>query len=57
LTDTKFRGNRTRSYRTREPLRIVEEVAGWEGHPPDVLQHMLDNLAKLNEQGTQAINE
>jgi rifampin ADP-ribosylating transferase len=57
LTDTKFRGNRTRSYRTREPLRIVEEVADWEGHPPEVLEHMLDNLAKLNEQGTQAINE
>lgn len=57
LTDTKFRGNRTRSYRTREPLRIVEEVTDWEGHPPEVLQHMLDNLVKLSDQGVEAINE
>lgn len=57
LTDTKFRGNRTRSYRTREPLRIIEEVADWEGHPPEVLQHMLDKLTKLTDQGVEAINE
>ena len=57
LTDTKFRGNRTRSYRTREPLRVVEEVADWEGHPPELVQHMLDNLAKLTEEGVEAINE
>lgn len=57
LTDTRFRGNRTRSYRTRDPLRVLEEVVDWEGHPPEVLQEMLDNLARLEEQGTQAINE
>lgn len=57
LTDTRFRGNRTRSYRTREPLRIVEEVRDWEGHPPEVLQHMLDSLAQLKEQGVEAIND
>jgi rifampin ADP-ribosylating transferase len=57
LTDTRFRGNRTRSYRSREPLRVVEEVTGWEGHPPEVLQNMLDSMAKLQEQGIKAINE
>ena len=57
LTDTRFRGNRTRSYRTRDPLRVVEEVTDWEGHPPEVLQHMLDSLAELRRQGIEAIND
>jgi rifampin ADP-ribosylating transferase len=57
LTDNKFPGNPTRSYRTREPLRIVGEVEQWEGHPQDVLQNMLDSIAKAIEQGYEAINE
>jgi hypothetical protein len=57
LTDTRFRGNRTRSYRTRDPLRIVEEVTDWEGHPPDVLQKMLESVAELKRQGIEAIND
>ena len=57
LTDQKFPGNVTRSYRTREPLRVVAEVVGWEGHPPEVLQHMLDNLAKAKAEGVEAIND
>jgi rifampin ADP-ribosylating transferase len=57
LTDKKFPGNPTRSYRTRQPLRIVEEIVDWEPHPPDVLQHMLDHLEELKRQGVEAINE
>ena len=57
LTDQRFAGNPTRSYRTREPLRVVEEVLDWEGHPPEVLQHMLDHLAELKAKGVEAINE
>lgn len=57
LTDTRFRGNRTRSYRTRSPLRIVEEVADWEGHPPEVLQEMRDNIARMKAEGVEAIND
>jgi hypothetical protein len=57
LTDKRFPGNPTRSYRTSEPLRVVEEVVDWEGHPPEVLQHMLDHLKLLKEQGIEAINE
>jgi len=34
----------TRSYRTRHALRIVSEVAGWQGHPPEMLQKMLERL-------------
>ncbi|WNB87119.1 NAD(+)--rifampin ADP-ribosyltransferase [Cellulomonas sp. ATA003] len=57
LTDTRFPGNPTRSYRTREPLRVVDEVTDWEGHPPEVLQHMRDRLAELERQGVEAIDE
>jgi rifampin ADP-ribosylating transferase len=57
LTDKRFPGNPTRSYRSREPLRVVAEVADWAGHPPEVLQHMLDHLAELKAQGVEAIND
>lgn len=57
LTDQKFPGNPTRSYRTREPLRVLREVEGWEGHTPEVLQSMLDHLEDLKRRGIEAINE
>jgi rifampin ADP-ribosylating transferase len=57
LTDKKFPGNPTRSYRTRQPLRVVEEILDWEPHPPDVLQAMRDRLAELDRLGVEAIND
>ncbi len=57
LTDQRFPGNPTRSYRTREPLRVVGEVEDWEGHPADVLQAMRDHLAELERQGVEAIED
>lgn len=57
LTDQRFPGNPTRSYRTRDALRVVEEVTDWEGHPPEVLQTMRDHLADLRRQGVEAIDE
>jgi rifampin ADP-ribosylating transferase len=57
LTDKKFPGNPTRSYRTRHPLRIVGEVREWEGHPPEVLQAMRDHLEELERLGIEAIND
>lgn len=57
LTDQRFPGNPTRSYRTREPLRVVAEVLDWEPHPPEVLQHMRDHLEELERQGIEAIND
>ena len=57
LTDKRFPGNPTRSYRTRDPLRVVREVVDWEPHAPEVLQHMRDHLAELDRQGVEAINE
>ena len=57
LTDKRFPGNPTRSYRTREPLRVVGEVLDWEGHSPEVLQDMRDHLEKLKRLGIEAIND
>lgn len=57
LTDQRFPGNPTRSYRTRDPLRVVREVVDWEPHPPEVLQAMRDNLAVLDARGIEAIND
>jgi hypothetical protein len=57
LTDTRFPGNPTRSYRTRHPLRVVDEVVDWEGHAPEVLQEMRDHLEKLERLGIEAIDE
>ena len=51
VTDKKFPGNPTKSYRTREPLRIVGEVMGWKGHSPEVLQNMKEHLEQLSRMG------
>jgi hypothetical protein len=57
LTDKRFPGNPTKSYRSRDPLRVVDELTDWEGHPPDVLQAMKDHLETLKEQGIEAIDD
>jgi rifampin ADP-ribosylating transferase len=57
VTDKKFPGNVTESYRTRSPLRVVGELHDWEGHSPEALQAMLDGLARLREQGLAVIED
>jgi rifampin ADP-ribosylating transferase len=57
LTDKKFPGNPTRSYRTRQPLLVVGEILDWEGHSPEVLQNMRDQLEELKRLGLEAIND
>lgn len=57
LTDKKFPGNPTKSYRSREPLRVLGEVTNWQGHPPDVLQAMRDNLERLGALGVEPIDD
>jgi len=57
VTNKRFPGNVTRSYRTRHPMRIVEEVRGWEGHPPAALQSMLEHIARLRDQGLDVIED
>lgn len=55
VTNKKFPGNITESYRTRHPLQVVGDVENWQGHAPEVLNGMLDNLARLREQGLDVI--
>jgi len=57
LTDKKFPGNPTKSYRTRDPLRIVGEVADWQGHSPEQLKAMKDHLAHFERLGVDAIED
>jgi len=56
LTDQKFPGNPTQSYRTREPLRVTGEVTEWQGHSPERLKEMKDHLERLKAQGIEAID-
>ena len=57
LTDKKFPGNPTKSYRTKHPLRVAGEVLDWKGHPPELLNAMKANLEKLKQQGIEAIED
>jgi rifampin ADP-ribosylating transferase len=57
VTNRRFPGNVTRSYRTRHPMLIVDEVHDWEGHPPDALQGMLEHIARLRDQGLDVIED
>lgn len=51
LTDKKFPGNPTLSYRSREPLRVIAEVMNWQGHSPEKLQQMKDGVARSKASG------
>ena len=55
VTDKKFPGNPTRSYRTREPVEVVGELVDLVGHSPEQLQTMQDGLAELKRQGLAVI--
>jgi len=57
LTDKKFPGNPTKSYRSRDPLLVTGELTNWEGHAPDVLQAMKDNVERLKQLGIEAIDD
>ncbi len=57
VTDKRFPGNPTQSYRTRHPLRVVRELDDWTGHDPATLAGMLDHLARLREQGLDVIED
>lgn len=57
VTDKRFPGNPTRSYRTREPVRVVGELVDWVGHPPEQLQAMRDGLADLERRGLSVVDD
>ena len=57
LTDKKFPGNPTMSYRSAHPFKVVGQTTIWQGHSPGQLKAMKDGLAKLKEQGIEAIED
>ena len=57
LTDKKFTGNPTKSYRSLYPLKVIGEVINWLGYSPDQLQAMKNHLAELEKQGIEAIED
>jgi rifampin ADP-ribosylating transferase len=57
LTDKKFPGNPTKSYRSTQPFRVVGEVTVWQGHPPEQVKAMKEHLERLREQGINSLNE
>lgn len=56
LTDKKFPGNLSKSYRSTHPFRIVGEVVNWQGHPAEQVKAMKEHLEKLKEQGIDSLN-
>lgn len=57
LTDRKFSGNPTMSYRSTKPFKVVGEVTVWQGHPAEQVKTMKEHLAKLKEQGINSLND
>ncbi|RPI13882.1 MAG: NAD(+)--rifampin ADP-ribosyltransferase [Ignavibacteriae bacterium] len=57
LTDKKFPGNPTRSYRSKHPFKVVGEVTIWQRHTQEHVKAMKDGLAKLKDQGVEAIED
>lgn len=57
LTNRRFRGNPTKSFRSREPLRITGEIVNWQGHSAEALRAMKDGLARLERLGREQIDD
>ncbi len=57
LTDKKFPGNPTKSYRSEHPFKVLGEVVGWQSHPAEQVKAMKDALDKLRERGIESLND
>src|SRR5580658_6373604 len=57
LTDKEYPGNPTKSYRSREPLRVAGEVTDWQGHCAEALEDMKDRIERLRQLGVEAIDD
>lgn len=57
LTDKKFPGNPTKSYFSQHPFKVVGEITIWQGHASEQVKAMKDGLAKLKDQGIEAIED
>lgn len=57
VTDKRFPGNPTRSYRSKSPLKIIAELKAWERHSDEQINHMMASLKKLREEGKAVIED
>lgn len=57
VTNKRFPGNPTRSYRSREPMRVVGAITDWVGHSSEQVQAMRDGLAALAARGEAVIED
>lgn len=57
LTDKKFPGNPTKSYRSTHPFKVVGEVTIWQGHSSEQVEAMKEHLNRLREQGIESLND
>jgi rifampin ADP-ribosylating transferase len=57
VTNKRFPGNPTKSYRSRHPLRVIGELTDWKEHSPELIKGMLERLAALREQGLDVIED
>ncbi|MBG9783342.1 NAD(+)--rifampin ADP-ribosyltransferase [Shouchella lehensis] len=55
LTDKRFPGNPTRSYRSKSPLKVIAELGSWIRHSDEEINHMLASLRQLKEEGKDVI--
>jgi hypothetical protein len=57
LTNKRFPGNPTKSFRSKDPFRVVGEVINWKGHPLEQIKSMKEHLAKLKELDINSLND
>ena len=57
LTDKKFPGNPTKSYRSTHPFKVVGEVSVWQGHPAEQVKTMKEHLEQLKARGVNSLND
>lgn len=57
VTDKRFPGNPTQSFRSLEPVRVIGELADWVGHSPEQVTAMREGLDALRRQGKAEIED
>ena len=57
LTDKKFPGNPTNSFRAREGFRVVAEVKDWQGHPPEEIKAAREKVDLALKNGAAIIED
>jgi hypothetical protein len=57
LTDKKYPGNPTLSYRSKDPLRVIGEVIEWQGHSAEELKKMKDGVERARQLGVEAVQD